>query len=142
MLSVRTLVNGSLSQRLVKDTNAPYKNKKLEFTSSSIFAPTERMTLNVESLGEPTQSSDLQNNQCAIISTIQLKAGHKKDASSVYMKETRDLLDHAGDAMLELGYQLIYGPEDMSDSNNSIVVARFRRTVGAGEIDSFKLKAK
>ena len=81
MLSVRTLVNGSLSQRLVKDTNAPYKNKKLEFTSSSIFAPTERMTLNVESLGEPTQSSDLQNNQCAIISTIQLKAGHKKDAS-------------------------------------------------------------
>lgn len=142
MLSVRTLVNANIKQRLTEDADAPYKNKGLHYTSSSNFAPSEKITLNVESLGEPTQSSDLQNNQCVINSTIQLKSAYLKDNASSHMTEARSLMDKAGDAMLEMGYQLITGPEDISDNRFSIIVCRFRRMVGAGDIGNFKFEAK
>lgn len=142
MLSVRKLVNGSLSQRLVKDKDAPYKNTKLEFTSSQNDKPTAKLMLYVNSLGEPTDSRDLQNNQCTILSTIELQASHVKTADSEHMEEARELADKAGDVMIELGYELFYGLSDVSDSQRSIIVGRYRRRVGAGEIANFKLKPK
>lgn len=142
MLSVRKLVNGSLSQRLVKDANAPYKNTKLEFTSTKTDKPTAKLMLYVNSLGEPTDSRDLQNNQCSILSTIEIQASHIKTTDDEHMEEARELADKAGDVMLELGYDMFYGQQDISDSQRSIIVARYRRKVGAGEIANFKLKPK
>ena len=142
MLSVRTLVNGSLSQRLVKDKKAPYSAKEIEFTSTKNDKPTKQLQLYVNPMGEPTQSRDFQNNQCTIISDIELQASHIKTAGDEHTSEARTLAERACDVMLELGYDFYYGLQDISDSQRSIFIGRYRRTVGSGEIENFKLKPK
>lgn len=132
MLSVRTLVNSRLSQRLRKDADAPYSVSTLNMTSTRNATPAKFPTLNVDSLGEPSTAEDLEHKkQNAIISTIELKA-----YTTTSLVDARALLDRAGDVMLEMGYTLIYGPEDMSSGDIGIMVARFRRTVGAGDIEN------
>lgn len=68
--------------------------------------------------------------QNAIISTIELKA-----YTTTTLADARNLMDKAGDVMLSMGYSLIYGPEDISSGSIFIMVARFRRVVGAGDIE-------
>lgn len=139
MLSVRTLVNSRLSQRLRKDEDAPYsENEKskdfLNMTSTRNGTPAKFPTLNVDSLGEPSTADDLERNaQNAIISTIELKA-----YTTTSLTDARNIMDKAGDVMLSMGYSLIYGPEDISSGDKNIMVARFRRTVGAGDIETMK----
>lgn len=131
MLSVRTLVNSRLSQRLRKDEDAPYSVKTLNMTSTRNGTPAKFPTLNVDSLGEPSTADDLEHKtQNAIISTIELKA-----YTNTTLTDARNILDKAGDVMLSMGYSLIYGPEDISSGDKGIMVARFRRTVGAGDIE-------
>lgn len=136
MLSVRTLVNSRLSQRLRKDEDAPYsadeKSKNyLKMTSTRNGTPAMFPALNVDSLGEPSTDDDLEHiRQNAIISTIELKA-----YTNTSLTDARNLMDKAGDAMLSMGYTLTYGPEDISTGSIYIMVARFRRTVGAGDIE-------
>ena len=134
MLSVRTLVNSRLSQRLRKDADAPYSVKTLNMTSTRNGTPAKFPTLNVDSLGEPSTADDLEHvKQNAIISTIELKTycvGSEKITSA------RNYMDKAGDVMLSIGYSLIYGPEDISSGDKGIMVARFRRTFGAGDIEN------
>ena len=87
----------------------------------------------MDSLGEPSTADDLEHvKQNAIISTIELKTyciGDKK------ITDARNYMDKAGDVMLSMGYSLIYGPEDISSGDKGIMVARFRRTFGAGDIE-------
>ena len=131
MLSVRTLVNSRLSQKLKKEDGAPYP--ALNLTSTRNGTPAKFPTLNVDSLGEPSTADDLERKeQCAIISTIELKSYSNKT-----LTEARNIMDKAGDVMLSMGYTLIYGPEDISDTNH-VMVARFRRTWGGGDIELFK----
>lgn len=131
MLSVRTLVNSRLSQRLRKDADAPYSVKTLNMTSTRNGTPAKFPTLNVDSLGEPSTADDLEHRvQNAIISTIELKA-----YTNTSLTDARTLMDKAGDVMLSMGYTLIYGPEDISTGSIYTMVARFRRTVGAGDIE-------
>lgn len=128
MLSVRTLVNSRLSQKLKKDEGAPYP--ALNMTSTRNGTPAKFPTLNVDSLGEPSTADSLKRNkQSAIISTIELKAYSNKT-----LAEARNIMDKAGDVMISMGYSLIYGPEDISSGDKHIMVARFRRTVGGGDI--------
>lgn len=129
MLSVRTIVNSRLSQRLRKDADAPYTEDTLNMTSTRNGTPAKFPTLNVDSLGEPSTADDLEHkSQNAIISTIELKAYSNKS-----LIEARNILDKAGDVMISMGYSLIYGPEDISDTYK-VMVARFRRIVGGGDI--------
>ena len=131
MLSVRTLVNSRLSQRLRKDADAPYSTSTLNMSSTRNGTPAKFPTLNVDSLGEPSTADDLEHKtQNAIISTIELKA-----YTTTTLTDARTLMDKAGDVMLSMGYSLIYGPEDISTGSIYTMVARFRRTVGAGDID-------
>ena len=131
MLSVRTLVNSRLSQRLRKDENAPYSVSTLNMTSTRNSTPAKFPTLNVDSLGEPSTADDLEHiKQNAIISTIELKA-----YTTTTLADARNLMDKAGDVMLSMGYSLIYGPEDISSGDIGIIVARFRRVVPAGDIE-------
>ena len=128
MLSVRTLVNSRLSQKLKKDEGAPYP--ALNMTSTRNGTPAKFPTLNVDSLGEPSIADCLKGNkQSAIISTIELKA-----YSNESLTQARNILDKAGDVMISMGYSQIYGPEDISSGDKHIIVARFRRTVGGGDI--------
>lgn len=131
MLSVRTLVNSRLSQRLRKDADAPYSTSTLNMSSTRNGTPAKFPTLNVDSLGEPSTADDLEHNtQNAIISTIELKA-----YTTTTLTDARTLMDKAGDVMLSMGYSLIYGPEDISTGSIYTIVSRFRRTVGAGDIE-------
>lgn len=132
MLSVRTLVNSRLSQRLRKDADAPYSVKTLNMTSTRNGTPAKFPTLNVDSLGEPSTADDLEHKtQNAIISTIEMKA-----YTNTSLQDARILMDKAGDVMISMGYSLIYGPEDISSGDIGIMVARFRRTFGAGDIET------
>ena len=137
MLSVRTIVNSRLSQRLRKDADAPYstdeKSKNyLNMTSTRNGTPAKFPTLNVDSLGEPSTEDDMEHKtQNAIISTIELKA-----YTTTTLTDARNILDKSGDVMLSMGYSLIYGPEDISTGGINIMVARFRRTFGAGDIEN------
>lgn len=134
MLSVRILVNSRLSQRLRKDEDAPYSVSTLNMTSTRNGTPAKFPTLNVDSLGEPSTADDLERNaQNAISSTIELKA-----YTTTSLTDARTLIDEAGDVMISMGYSLIYGPEDISSGDKNIMVARFRRTVGAGDIETMK----
>ena len=132
MLSVRTKVNSILSQKLRKDADAPYSAKTLNMTSTRKGTPAKFPTLNVDSLGEPSTADDLEHKkQNAIISTIELKA-----YTNTSLTDARNILNKAGDVMLSMGYSLIYGPEDISTGSINIMVARFRRTFGAGDIET------
>lgn len=100
-------------------------------TSTRNGTPAKFPTLNVDSLGEPSTADDLEHiKQNAIISTIELKA-----YTTTMLTDARTLMDKAGDVMLSMGYSLIYGPEDISSGSIFIMVARFRRTVGTGDIE-------
>ena len=130
MLSVRTLVNSRLSQRLLKDKDAPYSVKTLNMTSTRNGTPAKFPTLNVDSLGEPSTFDDIYHKkQNGIISTIELKA-----YTVTTLTDARNIMDKAGDVMLSMGYSLIFGPEDISNGQKNIIVARFRRVVGGGDI--------
>lgn len=132
MLSVRTKVNSILSQKLRKDEDAPYSVKTLNMSSTRNGTPAKFPTLNVDSLGEPSTDDDLEHKtQNAIISTIELKA-----YTNTSLTDARNILDKAGDVMLSMGYSLIYGPEDISTGSIYTMVARFRRTFGAGDIET------
>jgi len=130
LLSVRTLVNSRLIKRLQEDENAPYSVSTLNMTSTRNGTPAKFPTLNVDSLGEPSTADDMERIQNAIISTIELKA-----YTTTTLADARNLMDKAGDVMLSMGYSLIYGPEDISSGSIFIMVARFRRTVGTGDIE-------
>ena len=132
MLSVRTKVNSILSQKLRKDADAPYSVKTLNMTSNRNGTPAKFPTLNVDSLGEPSTADDLEHKtQNAIISTIELKA-----YTNTTLTDARNILDKAGDLMYQMGYDHVYGPEDISAGSTNIIVARFRRTFGAGDIEN------
>ena len=66
--------------------------------------------------------------QNAIISTIQLRGYHNSLYTTAY-----SLVDKAGDVMVSMGYELVAGIEDISDSSVKIAMARFRRTVASGD---------
>lgn len=126
MLSVRRKVGDRLKEKL--------KDSSLNITFSRNSSPSKFPTLNMDSLGEPSTGDDLEKiKQNAIISTIELKTyciGDKK------ITDARNYMDKAGDVMLSMGYSLIYGPEDISSGDKGIMVARFRRIVGAGDIET------
>lgn len=100
-------------------------------TSTRNGTPAKFPTLNVDSLGEPSTADDTERVQNAIISTIELKA-----YTTTTLADARNLMDKAGNVMLSMGYSLIYGPEDISSGSIFIMVARFRRTVGTGDIEN------
>ena len=131
MLSVRTEVNSILSQKLRKDEDATYSVKTLNMTSTRNGTPAKFPTLNVDSLGEPSTADDFEHKtQNAIISTIELKS-----YTNTSLTDARNILDKAGDVMYQMGYDHVYGPEDISAGDINIMVARFRRTFGAGDIE-------
>ncbi|MBQ8519254.1 MAG: hypothetical protein IJ455_06615 [Agathobacter sp.] len=93
--------------------------------------PTEFPALNVDFIGETSTADDLEKTQQnAIISTIELKA-----YSDTSLDEADEILDKAGDVMIAMGYAVIQGPEDVSDTNHA-KSARFRRTFGNEDIEN------
>ena len=129
MLSVKNKVNARLQLKLKTETSAPYHSKTLYFSSTKQNTAPDMPCLNCISLGEPQTANDLERKtQVAIISTIELKGYASDNYTSAFT-----LVDKAGDIMLSMGYELIAGIEDISDTSAKIAFARFRRTVGSGD---------
>lgn len=129
MLSVRRIVGGRLKENLGESMNVTFSRNS---------SPSKFPTLNIDSLGEPSMADDLEHKwQNAIISTIELKTYCIGDGK---ITEARNFMDEAGDVMLSMGYSLIYGPEDISSEDKGIMVARFRRTFGARDVENLKKK--
>lgn len=129
ILSVKDKIYARLNQRLLEDEDAPYREDKLDMTATKKGVPTEFPTLNVDSIGEISTADDFEKTQQnAIISTVELKA-----YSNTSLEEACEILDKAGDVMVAMGYTLIQGPEDASDTNH-VTLARFRRTFGDEDI--------
>jgi len=131
ILSVRELIYTRLTQRLLEDEGAPYSAAALHMTETKKGVPTEFPALNVDFIGETSTADDLEKTQQnAIISTIELKA-----YSDTSLDEASEILDKAGDVMIAMGYSVIQGPEDVSDTNHA-KSARFRRTIGDEDIEN------
>lgn len=129
MLSVINKVNARLLEKLKTEQGAPYYDKTLIFTSVSTNTPEKFPTLSVVSLGEPTATSDLSMTvQAGIWSTVELKA-----FTNTSLSDASTILDNAGDVMMSMGYNLMYGPDILSDVKPFCKVARFRRIVGEGD---------
>ena len=130
MLSAWNEVNQRLKQNLKTDADAPYPS--LTMTSRDLSGePPGFPCLYVNSLGEPTEGSDLQNNQCYITSTIELKA-YSAEPPAGSQTEARQIMDAAGDVMHRMGYRLIAGPYQ-DNKGYFLTIARFRRLVGSGD---------
>ena len=127
MLSVWNEVSKRLQQKLKTDADAPYP--QLHLTSKDVSdSPPKFPCLFVNSLGEHT---DFENDQCYIISTIELQS-YSAESPSGSQTEARKIMDAAGDVMLSMGYQLIYGPAQ-NNKGYFRTIARFRRLVGSGD---------
>lgn len=114
---------------MLGDEKAPYSEAELHVTSARNAEPTEFPTLNVDSIGETSTADTLERTeQCAIVSTIELKVH-----SNTSLSEASEILDKAGDVMVSMGYLVIHGPEEISNTNH-IILARFRRTFGDEDI--------
>lgn len=130
MLSVWNTVNKRLQQELKTGADAPYPD--LAMTSRDVSEePPGFPCLYVNSLGEPTEGSDLQNSQCYITSTIELQA-YSAESPTGSQTEARKVMDAAGDVMLRMGYQLVAGPYQ-DNKGYFRTIARFRRLVGSGD---------
>lgn len=129
MLSVFNIVTTRLSQKLRKEDGAPYPT--LDLTAKKQGIPANPLCLYVNGLGEPTNSSDLEGNQCVISSTLEIKAYSSNVTGS--QTEARTLMDKAGDVMLSMGYKLTSGPFQDDTADYYCTVARFSRPVGDGD---------
>lgn len=79
-------------------------------------------------LGSPATSISFTNTQHAVISTIEVHT-YSQDA-----EESLNIMNRIGDTLNEINYALIFGAEDIStDVDITHYVARFRRTIGAGD---------
>lgn len=98
---------------------------------SSIIAdtPSEFPAASIRQLGAPAVASSFSSRQCACISTIEVQA-----YSTMSATEAKRIIATIADKMDEMNYALIYGPEDVTNKADvRKFVARFRRTIGAGD---------
>lgn len=84
-------------------------------------------------LGSPTTYKDLDNNENAINLSIEIKV---YTSGTNALAEAEKIFALANDKMFEIGFDRYYGIEsieNISDTTITQLVARYRRTVCAGE---------
>lgn len=81
-------------------------------------------------MGEPTADSDLEHIEPeSVWSTIELTA-----YTNTLLSDADKLITEAGKIMFRMGYEIIYGPANLSDTNPYSKVARYRRKFGKRDI--------
>lgn len=81
-------------------------------------------------LDNATTTDDLENNENAVNSTIEITAYSNKN-----LTEAKNIAALAADAMRELGYRRTgpFTPENAADTNIYRVIYRYSRIIGVGE---------
>jgi hypothetical protein len=88
--------------------------------------------LYLKSLGQPTASSSLQNQQCAIFADFEITIYDSASSS-----KAKQFIFLAADLMTELGFLLKYGPLEVDRSSTSEAyrwMARFHRAYCEGDL--------
>ena len=99
------------------------------FVGSAAAIPAQFPAATIRQLGAPATGSSFTSKQCACISTIEAQS-----FSSLTAEQAKQILTLTADTMDEMGYELIYGPEEITQEEGvSRYVARFRRVVGSGD---------
>ena len=85
----------------------------------------------VKTLGEPTTSASLQNDQCAIKASFEITVYDSKSRTTA-----KQLIFHVAELMRQMGFTMNYGPEEIDRSSTTEAyrwIARFRRTYCEGD---------
>lgn len=129
---VYTLVKEAIKDYSVTDDdgNISYPYEELNITRSiRDDAIADFPCLSVRQIGAIPIGNDLERkNQNAIESVFQIDS-----YSNISYDEAYELMDFAGETIMQLGYSLTYGIEEMSTMTYWRFVARFSRIVGANE---------
>lgn len=81
----------------------------------------------VKTLGEPTTSASLQNDQCAIKASFEITVYDSKSSTTA-----KQLIFHVAELMRQMGFTTNYGPTEIDRSSTTEAyrwLARFRRTL-------------
>ena len=83
----------------------------------------------IKQIGAPATGSSFTNTQLAAISTIEVQS-----YSTISAQESKKIIAICADTLAIMNYALIYGPQEITTSPDlRRFVARFRRTIGAGD---------
>jgi hypothetical protein len=101
-----------------------------KYTTDTSETPSEFPCVYFNQIGSRETATDMENNENAIESTIEIKVYSNKT-----QYEARRVAARQADILRELGYQRFYGPEPIPNASTGIhrVVARFRRIICVGE---------
>lgn len=123
MIDVSDLVFTRCKVALVKEFG------NISVNSRSTFAPSEFPAAGISQIGAPTTGGSFDNQQNACISTIEVQA-YSIESS----EEARHIIEVVADTMNTMHYAMTYGVSELPTEENLIrYVARFRRTIGAGD---------
>ena len=102
-----------------------------EYTSTESETPPKLPAVCVKQLNDSDAASDLENNEIAVLSEIEIQTYSNK---SQY--ESRKIMNRQCDIMRSIGYTRMSGPlpvTNAADTKIHRMAARFRRVVCAGE---------
>ena len=93
-------------------------------------SPTTFPCLYISQFDNPITDTNLENEECAVSSNVQIKA-FTTGTSAV--TTAKDMLAIADGAMQKMGYRRTYGIKDLETTNPSQFVTRYSRTIASGD---------
>lgn len=102
-----------------------------EYTSTESESPAKFPTVCVRQLNDADAAEDLENNENAVLSEIEIQTFSNKS-----LTESRKIISRQCDIMRGLGYIRFSGPLPVANTASKNIyrmTARFRRMIGAGE---------
>lgn len=107
--------------------------------NDSAKSPASFPAVSVEQIDNPDTAVDLENDENAVVSMIEIQSFSNKDIT-----EAKTIINKACDGMRIMGYVRQYGPkrvQNAAETNIYRMVARFRRIVSSvDEIEKFETK--
>ena len=107
------------------------KYPSADYTNAIQGTPTTFPCLYINQFDNPVSDTNLENEECAVSSNVQIKAFTTGTTASTTAK---DMLTIADGAMQKMGYRRIFGPKDMEVTNPTQWVSRYARTIASGDV--------
>ena len=100
------------------------------YTNAIQGSPTTFPCLYISQFDNPITDTNLENEECAVSSNVQIKA-FTTGTSAV--TTAKDMLTIADGAMQKMGYRRTYGIKDLETTNPSQFVTRYSRMIASGD---------
>lgn len=114
-------------------THVKYAVKSLCTNASQTFqeSPAKFPYVFVDTKDSPESNTDMENNECAVNSTVEITAYTRDGLSSA-----KKIISLADTEMRNMGFQRIFGPQQVTnaaDAGITRVIARYRRLICDGD---------